>query len=94
MARVEVGLPRESFAGIRATEAFYLRNGFEPLGPRMRRMLLVSEDLRLLMVEQRHERGEAAPCHGFSTRGDAGPPATTTDGVCRRCRRDSSATAA
>jgi GNAT superfamily N-acetyltransferase len=39
MARVEVGLPRESFAGIRATEAFYLHNGFAPLGARMRRLL-------------------------------------------------------
>lgn len=39
MARVEVGLPRESFAGIRATEAFYLDNGFESLGERMRRRL-------------------------------------------------------
>jgi GNAT superfamily N-acetyltransferase len=35
--RVEVGLPRESFAGLGATEAFYLRNGFVRLGPRMRR---------------------------------------------------------
>jgi GNAT superfamily N-acetyltransferase len=39
VARIEVGLPRESFAAIRATEAFYLANGFEPLGPRMRRLL-------------------------------------------------------
>jgi GNAT superfamily N-acetyltransferase len=38
MARVEVGLPRESFRAIAATEAFYLRNGFTPLGPRMRRV--------------------------------------------------------
>lgn len=37
MVRVEVGLPRESFANIRATEAFYARNGFEHLGARMRR---------------------------------------------------------
>jgi GNAT superfamily N-acetyltransferase len=36
VARVEVGLPRESFAGLAATEAFYLRNGFAPLGARMR----------------------------------------------------------
>jgi GNAT superfamily N-acetyltransferase len=35
--RVEVGLPRESFAASRATERFYLANGFERLGPRMRR---------------------------------------------------------
>jgi GNAT superfamily N-acetyltransferase len=35
--RVEVGLPRESFPALRATERFYLANGFERLGPRMRR---------------------------------------------------------
>jgi GNAT superfamily N-acetyltransferase len=35
--RVEVGLPREGFAALRATERFYLANGFELLGPRMRR---------------------------------------------------------
>jgi len=39
IARVEVGLPRESFAALRATERFYLANGFERLGPRMRRKL-------------------------------------------------------
>jgi GNAT superfamily N-acetyltransferase len=39
LRRVEVGLPRESFASFRATEAFYSRNGFIPNGPRMRRML-------------------------------------------------------
>jgi GNAT superfamily N-acetyltransferase len=39
VARVEVGLPRESFAAIRATETFYLNNGFAPLGARMRRPL-------------------------------------------------------
>jgi GNAT superfamily N-acetyltransferase len=38
-ARVEVGLPRESFEAIRATERFYLANGFERLGPRMRKAL-------------------------------------------------------
>jgi GNAT superfamily N-acetyltransferase len=37
--RVEVGLPREGFAGLAATEAFYTRNGFAPLGPRMRAVL-------------------------------------------------------
>ena len=36
--RVEVGLPRDSFAGVHATEAFYLRNGFVRLGTRMRRL--------------------------------------------------------
>jgi GNAT superfamily N-acetyltransferase len=39
VARIEVGLPRESFGAIAATEAFYARNGFEHLGPRMRRLL-------------------------------------------------------
>lgn len=39
IARVEVGLPRERYAGLEATEAFYLGNGFTPLGPRMRRIL-------------------------------------------------------
>lgn len=39
VGRIEVGLPRESFEAIRATEAFYLGNGFEQLGPRMRRLL-------------------------------------------------------
>ena len=39
VTRIEVGLPRESFAAVRATEAFYLGNGFEQLGPRMRRLL-------------------------------------------------------
>jgi len=38
-ARLEVGLPRESFAAIGKTTAFYAANGFEPLGPRMRRLL-------------------------------------------------------
>ena len=37
--RTEVGLPRESFAGIAATEAFYQDNDFQSLGPRMRRLL-------------------------------------------------------
>lgn len=39
VSRIEVGLPKESFAAIRATEAFYLDNDFEHLGPRMRRLL-------------------------------------------------------
>jgi GNAT superfamily N-acetyltransferase len=39
VGRIEVGLPRESFAAIGATEAFYSGNGFEQLGPRMRRLL-------------------------------------------------------
>jgi len=37
--RVEVGLPRESFERFTATEAFYLANGFQHNGPRMRRSL-------------------------------------------------------
>jgi GNAT superfamily N-acetyltransferase len=36
VGRVEVGLPSERFAGLRATEAFYGANGFASLGPRMR----------------------------------------------------------
>jgi GNAT superfamily N-acetyltransferase len=39
IARLEVGLPQESFAAIEATERFYLNNGFSHLGPRMRRLL-------------------------------------------------------
>jgi GNAT superfamily N-acetyltransferase len=39
VARLEVGLPREDFAAIDATESFYRDNGFEHLGPRMRRLL-------------------------------------------------------
>ncbi len=39
VGRVEVGLPREGFAALRATERFYLANGFERLGPRMRKAL-------------------------------------------------------
>jgi GNAT superfamily N-acetyltransferase len=40
VARLEVGLPQESFAQLAATERFYRENGFTPLGPRMRRLLL------------------------------------------------------
>jgi len=39
VARIEVGLPRETFAAIDATRGFYERNGFSHLGPRMRRLL-------------------------------------------------------
>ncbi len=39
MVRVEVGLPRDDFAAIGETTGFYLRNGFSPLGQRMRRSL-------------------------------------------------------
>jgi GNAT superfamily N-acetyltransferase len=39
IGRLEVGLPKESFAGLQATEAFYRRNGFTALGPRMRTLL-------------------------------------------------------
>lgn len=37
--RVEVGLPRESFASIDATARFYREQGFDALGPRMRLVL-------------------------------------------------------
>jgi branched-chain amino acid aminotransferase len=37
--RVEVGLPSDCFAALAATEAFYRKNGFAQLGPRMRQML-------------------------------------------------------
>jgi ribosomal protein S18 acetylase RimI-like enzyme len=37
--RVEVGLPRTDFLGIRATAAFYRKSGFTELGVRMRRTL-------------------------------------------------------
>jgi para-aminobenzoate synthetase len=39
IARLEVGLPKEGFAKLGATEHFYRVNGFEHLGPRMRRLL-------------------------------------------------------
>ena len=39
VSRLEVGLPKETFAGLEATAAFYRAGGFEPLGPRMRRLL-------------------------------------------------------
>ena len=39
VARIEVGLPRETFEAIAATRGFYERNGFAHLGPRMRRLL-------------------------------------------------------
>jgi GNAT superfamily N-acetyltransferase len=39
VGRIEVGLPRETFAAIRQTESFYEANGFELLGVRMRRLL-------------------------------------------------------
>lgn len=39
IGRVEVGLPSERFAGLAATEAFYLAKDFAPIGVRMRRLL-------------------------------------------------------
>jgi GNAT superfamily N-acetyltransferase len=39
VSRLEVGLPRETFAAIASTESFYRRSGFDHLGPRMRRLL-------------------------------------------------------
>jgi GNAT superfamily N-acetyltransferase len=38
-ARVEVGIPRDSFAGLEATRRFYERNDFDVVGARMRRRL-------------------------------------------------------
>lgn len=37
--RLEVGLPQDGFAQLGATERFYRENDFQPLGPRMRRLL-------------------------------------------------------
>jgi para-aminobenzoate synthetase len=37
ITRIEVGIPRESFAGLDATRRFYERNGFGVVGARMRR---------------------------------------------------------
>jgi GNAT superfamily N-acetyltransferase len=39
LPRVEVGLPSEDFPRLAATRNFYLKNGFTPLGPRMRLVL-------------------------------------------------------
>lgn len=39
VGRLEVGLPGERFAQRAATEGFYARNAFEPVGLRMRRLL-------------------------------------------------------
>jgi GNAT superfamily N-acetyltransferase len=36
VTRIEVGLPREGFRRIKATEGFYLDNDFMPIGSRMR----------------------------------------------------------
>lgn len=38
-SRIEVGLPTHRFAGLRRTEAFYIRSRFAPVGTRMRRSL-------------------------------------------------------
>jgi GNAT superfamily N-acetyltransferase len=37
--RIEVGLPSERYPHVGATEAFYLNNGFTPIGLRMKRVL-------------------------------------------------------
>lgn len=37
--RIEVGLPGERFPSLATTEAFYLANGFEPVGLRMKLLL-------------------------------------------------------
>jgi ribosomal protein S18 acetylase RimI-like enzyme len=39
MSRVEVGLPSHRFPQLPRTESFYVRNGFAPVGLRMRRSL-------------------------------------------------------
>ena len=39
VARIEVGLPKSSFTHVAATEAFYVRNGFDVHGTRMRMLL-------------------------------------------------------
>jgi GNAT superfamily N-acetyltransferase len=39
VGRIEVGLPSERYRHLGATEAFYLNNGFTPVGLRMRRLL-------------------------------------------------------
>jgi branched-chain amino acid aminotransferase len=39
IGRLEVGLPSERFAQLSATEAFYVDNGFDTIGSRMRRIL-------------------------------------------------------
>jgi GNAT superfamily N-acetyltransferase len=39
ISRIEVGLPGESFAGLKATSAFYAASGFTQVGMRMRRLL-------------------------------------------------------
>lgn len=39
VTRLEVGLPSERFRYVEATEAFYVNNGFTPIGLRMRRLL-------------------------------------------------------
>jgi para-aminobenzoate synthetase len=36
IGRLEVGLPSARFNALASTEAFYIENGFAPLGPRMR----------------------------------------------------------
>lgn len=38
-SRIEVGLPSERFPALAQTTAFYERNGFELLGPRMRQVI-------------------------------------------------------
>jgi GNAT superfamily N-acetyltransferase len=40
VARLEVGLPREGFEGLAATESFYRANGFTVLGARMTRVFV------------------------------------------------------
>jgi GNAT superfamily N-acetyltransferase len=39
ITRLEVGLPRDTFAALASTQSFYETNGFAPLGPRLRRVI-------------------------------------------------------
>jgi branched-chain amino acid aminotransferase len=39
LGRIEVGLPGERYPELAATESFYERNGFQPIGTRMRLLL-------------------------------------------------------
>jgi GNAT superfamily N-acetyltransferase len=39
ITRLEVGLPRDTFAALASTQSFYETNGFTMLGPRLRRVL-------------------------------------------------------
>ena len=78
VARIEVGLPREGFAALAPTEAFYRGAGFEHLGPRMRRLLDGMSVSELVMVEQRRRRRRRRLALGPRRR-TSGCPAGTRD---------------